>query len=161
MRVFIKLIEYCVIAMMAIITATVMGEVFLRGVFGVSLVVTDELSRYLMIWTAMLAMALLAGDDGHIRITLISDMVPPAVARAMTIVADILVIIFLIALIVTSLRHLPAMSGQRTVTLGISMAWVYAAMPAGGVLAVILILTRNVTRLRTDRTDNASNVETL
>jgi len=143
MRVLIRAIEIIVVALMGSITAVVITEVALRNFAGMSLIITDEFSRNVMIWTAMLAAALVVHEDGHVRINLLEDMVPPPVAKLLSVLAGLIVLFFLGVLIYSSLILMPSLSTQYTVTLGISVVWFYAALPISGVLMFGLTL-RNI-----------------
>jgi len=143
MRVLIRAIEIIVVALMGSITAVVIAEVALRNFAGMSLIITDEFSRNVMIWTAMLAATLVVHEDGHVRINLLEDMVPPPVAKLLSVLAGLIVLFFLGVLIYSSLILMPSLSTQYTVTLGISVVWFYAALPISGVLMFGLTL-RNI-----------------
>jgi TRAP-type C4-dicarboxylate transport system permease small subunit len=147
MRTFIRLIEIIVIVLMGTVAAIVIAEVFLRGLAGTSLIITDELSRYLMIWTALLAAALVVYEDGHIRTTVVTDMLPPRAAVVSYIVADLIVLWFLAIVVVYSIVLIVAVREQDTVTLGVSMLWFYAAMPVCAGLMFLLTARALVLRL--------------
>ena len=140
MRLLARAIELVVIATMGIVVGVVFTEVVMRAFFSGSLIVTDELGRSLMIWTAMLAAALLVREDGHIRITLVSDAVGPRAGLALYLVTQAITIGFLVLVIVTTLQVMPSLAKQRTVTLGISIAWVYAALPVASALMIVFAL---------------------
>jgi TRAP-type C4-dicarboxylate transport system permease small subunit len=140
MRGLIRTIEIIVIVLMGSITAVVIAEVALRNFVGMSLIITDEFSRNVMIWTAMLAATLVVHEDGHVRINLLEDMVPPPVAKLLSILAGLIVLFFLGVLIYSSLILMPSLSTQYTVTLGISVVWFYAALPISGLLMFGLTL---------------------
>jgi len=141
--VLIRAIEIIVVALMGSITAVVIAEVALRNFAGMSLIITDEFSRNVMIWTAMLAATLVVHEDGHVRINLLEDMVSPPVAKLLSVLAGLIVLFFLGVLIYSSLILMPSLSTQYTVTLGISVVWFYAALPISGVLMFGLTL-RNI-----------------
>lgn len=148
-----KALEVTTAALVALITVLVTLEVVLRGFFDISLIVVDEGSRYLMIWIVMLAGALVAQTDEHIRIEMIPARTPFAVRKALRIASQILVMLFLVILIAASLSILPGMKGDRTVTLGISMFPVYLALPVGGGL-MLLVTAWNTWRILGARTDD-------
>lgn len=147
MRILIRALEYAVTALMGTITLLVIAEIALRNLAGTSLIITDELSRYLMVWTAMLTATLLVYEDGHLRLTFLTDALPSAVARAVYLVSELVVLCFLALLVVASLMMMPSVREQNTVTLGVSMAWFYAALPIGGGLMFVLTLRSTILRL--------------
>jgi TRAP-type C4-dicarboxylate transport system permease small subunit len=148
MRLLIRSLELAVTALMAVVTAVVIAEVGLRNLFGTSLIITDELSRSLMVWTALLAAALLVHEDGHVRITVLTDALPPAVATVLYVVAQLVVLCFLALLVVSSLALMPSVAEQNTITLGVSIAWFYAALPVAGGLMFLFTVINLVVRLR-------------
>src|SRR5262245_14690624 len=133
---------------MGTITLLIIAEVALRGLADTSLIITDELSRYLMIWTAMLAATVLVYEDGHLRTTLLPDALPPRAALAVYVVADLVVLCFLGAVVGASVALLVAMQEQSTITLGVSMLWFYAALPICSALMFVLTLRAMLLRFR-------------
>jgi TRAP-type transport system small permease protein len=146
MRILIRALEWAVIALMGTITLLVIAEISLRNLASTSLIVTDELARYLMVWTAMLTAALLTHEDGHLRLTFLTEVLPPAMARVVLVVADVVGLCFLALLVGASLVLMPSVSQQNTVTLGVSMIWFYAALPICGALMFLLTLRTTVRR---------------
>ena len=144
----VRAIEYVVMLMMGVITGVVIAETVMRGAFGVSLIVTDELSRYLMVWTALLAAALLVYEDGHIRISLLPDALGPLAGRIVYALSQLVVIAFLVAVIVASVMIMPSITKQNTVTLHLSMAWFYAALPVSSALMALFALRNLIVKLR-------------
>jgi TRAP-type C4-dicarboxylate transport system permease small subunit len=147
MRTLIRALELVVTVLMGTITLLVIAEIALRNLAGTSLIVTDELSRYLMIWTAMLTATLLVYEDGHLRLTFLTDVLPPVVARIVHVVADLVVLCFLALLVAASLMLMPSVREQNTVTLGVSMVWFHAALPICGALMFVLTLRTAIRRL--------------
>jgi TRAP-type C4-dicarboxylate transport system permease small subunit len=148
--ILVRAIERIVIVLMGTITVLIIAEVALRGLAGTSLIVTDELSRYLMIWTAMLAATVLVYENGHLRTTILPDALPARAARAVYIVADVIVLSFLGAVVGSSVALLVSVKEQNTITLGVSMLWFYAALPVCGALMFALTLRAMVLRFRQD-----------
>ncbi len=145
----IRLIEGIVIALMSIIATVVIIEVGLRWLGGGrSLIITDELTRYLMIWTAMLGAVLLVHEDGHIRISVLPDVLPRWGRIVCAVLSQLVVLGFLGVLIVVSVMNWPETMGQKAITLGVSMAWFTSALPITGALMVLLILYDMVETLR-------------
>jgi TRAP-type C4-dicarboxylate transport system permease small subunit len=156
MAILIRALELIVILLMGTITVVIIAEVALRGLAGTSLIVTDELSRYLMIWTAMLAATVLVYENGHLRTTILPDALPPRAARAVYVVADLIVLCFLGAVVGSSVALLLSVQEQSTITLGVSMLWFYAALPVCGTLMFALTVRAMVLRFRQDRAGGAA-----
>jgi len=152
-----KNLEYATVGLTALITLIVTAEVALRGMFDFSIVISDEASRYLMIWIVMLAGGLAAQTDEHIRIEMVPSRLSPSVRRGMALTSQFLTLTFLAVFIVTSLKILPGMLGDRTVTLGISMFWVYLALPVGGFL-MFFVTSYNTWKMLRNKPVNAARV---
>lgn len=133
---------------MGIITIAIIAEIALRSAADFSLIVTDELSRYLMVWTAMLAAALLVYEDGHIRTSMLTDAAPPQIANVMYIASDLLVLLYLGIVITACLKLMPSIRDQNTVTLGVSMLWFHAALPVAFALMFVMTVRSLFLRLK-------------
>jgi TRAP-type C4-dicarboxylate transport system permease small subunit len=147
MRILIRALELAVVVLMGAVTLIVIAEVVLRGL-GTSLIVTDELSRYLMVWIAMLAATVLVHEDGHLRTTILPDALPPRAARAVYVVCDLVTLCFLGVVAGASVALIVQMKEQNTITLGVSMLWFYAALPVCASLMFCLTLRAMVLRFR-------------
>jgi TRAP-type C4-dicarboxylate transport system permease small subunit len=146
--ILVRAVEIVVILLMGVITGVVIGETVMRGMFDMSLIVTDELSRYLMVWTALLAAALLVYEDGHIRISLLPDALGAYGGKIVYVLSQLVVLAFLAAVIVASLMIMPSITKQNTVTLGLSMAWFYAALPVSSALMAVFAVRNLIIKLR-------------
>jgi TRAP-type C4-dicarboxylate transport system permease small subunit len=144
-RILIRALELLVIVLMGAVTLLVIAEVVLRAL-GTSLIVTDELSRYLMVWIAMLAATVLVHEDGHLRTTILPDALPPRAARAVYVVCDVVTLCFLGVVAGASVALIVQMKEQSTITLGVSMLWFYAALPVCASLMFGLTLRAMVLR---------------
>src|SRR5216117_971622 len=114
---------------MATVAVVVVTEVILRYGAGTSLIITEELSRYGMIWVALLASVLVLREEGHIA-TGAGGWLGPRGQRALRVVA------------VAGLQVLPAQRDQDTLTLGVTIFWFYLALPVSALLMAVVIIAR-------------------
>jgi TRAP-type C4-dicarboxylate transport system permease small subunit len=128
---------------MAVVAGVVVTEVILRYGAGRSLIITEELSRYGMIWVAMLASVLVLHEDGHIA-SGATGWLTPRGQRIVRRVTELLSLLFLLAVAVAGLQVLPAQRDQDTLTLGVTIFWFYLALPVGAVLMMLVIVARLV-----------------
>ena len=145
-----RAIEALVLVGMATVATVVVVEVILRYGFGTSLIITEELSRYGMIWVALLASVLVLREEGHIA-TGVGGWLRPRGQRALRVVAELLSLLFLIVLAVAGLQVLPAQRDQDTLTLGVTIFWFYLALPVSALLMAVVIIAR---LLGLDQTDS-------
>ncbi len=139
-RLLSKLIEVLIVAGATILVTIVTCEVVLRYLFGHSLIFTDELSRYLMVWIVFLGSALAIRDEAHIRINILSRRLPHQFQRLMTVCSHGLTLIFLVILTVEGIKILPRQLYQMCVTFNASLFWFYLAIPVGCILMIIFQL---------------------
>lgn len=126
---------------MAVVAAVVVTEVILRYAVGRSLIITEELSRYGMIWVALLASVLVLHEDGHIA-SGATGWLGPRGRRTVRVVTELLSLLFLLVIAVAGLQVLPAQRDQDTLTLGVTIFWFYLALPLSALLMMLVIVAR-------------------
>ena len=139
-RSLVRAIEVAVLAAMGVVSVVVVVEVILRYTLGETLVVTEELSRYLMVWIAFLGSVLLMRERGHIA----AEGLGPLGRRVIGLVADLLSLVFLLTLTVAGLQTLPAQLDQYLTTINIPIFWFYLAIPVGSGLMAFVIVARRL-----------------
>jgi TRAP-type transport system small permease protein len=142
LRVISVVIEVVLSALAVFIVGMVTTEVVLRKFFGSSLIITEELARYLMVWLVFLGCALAVRDGCHIRINFLVKRFGRAVQIAVAVAANALTILFLLLLVVEGLRILPQQFYQTTITFDAYMFYFYLAIPVGSVLMILYLVPR-------------------
>jgi TRAP-type C4-dicarboxylate transport system permease small subunit len=135
-----KAIEVLTVFILGVITAMVSVEVVLRYGFGGSLFITEEFTRYALVWMVFLACSLAVADNSHIRVEFLVNFFKGKMRALVNLVAQLLFIVFLVFLIVEGMIALPFQVNQIIPTLNISMFWFYLAMPVGGALMILNLL---------------------
>lgn len=112
------------------------AQVIMRYVFNQPLIWSEELSRYCMIWLAMLAAALAAREGQHIAL---SDLIPlPRSAKLVVSAITVLVVAATLWVLIEQGWLLTERTGrQLSPTLRLKMSWIYAAIPVGSALMVV------------------------
>jgi len=135
-----KTIEVLTIIILAVITAMVSVEVVLRYGFGQSLFITEEFTRYALVWMVFLACSLAVVDNSHIRVEFVVNLFKGKMRAFVNLAAQMIFIVFLVFLIVEGMIALSFQFEQIIPTLNISMFWFYLALPVGGALMVLNLL---------------------
>jgi TRAP-type C4-dicarboxylate transport system permease small subunit len=138
---------------MSVVSVTIVVEVVLRYGFGSSLIFTEELTRYTMVWVAFLGGVVALRDGAHVATGGIGDRFGPTVGRVASLVADGLALLFLLTLTWASLQTLPNQRDQFTTTLHVSIFWFYLAIPIGSVLMVLVIVGRRFGLVEAESSD--------
>ena len=139
-----RVLELLTLVGMSVVFATVVAEVILRYGFTSSLIFSEELTRYTMVWVAFLGGVVALRDGAHVATGGIGDRFGPAVGRAASLLADGLALLFLLTLAWASVQTLPNQRDQYTTTLEISIFWFYLAIPIGSVLMALVIVGRRL-----------------
>jgi TRAP-type C4-dicarboxylate transport system permease small subunit len=74
--------------------------------------------------------------------------VPARLAKILYALSQLVVLFFLGVVIYTTLLQMPALKQQNTVTLGVSIAWFYAALPVAGAVMFVLTVRALILRLK-------------
>jgi len=139
-RLLSRLVESLVILLAGIIVAIVTAEVTLRYLFSHSMIFTEELSRYLMVWIVFLGSALAIRDGSHIHIQILVKRLGPRMQQNVKLTSYALIIAFLVFITVEGLKILPRQLQQMCITIDISLFYFYLAIPVGSILMIIFLL---------------------
>ncbi len=130
---------------MAGMTFIVLLGVFFRYVLRMPLSWTEELSRYMMIWAASLAVSIGIKEKGHVGLTVLFDAVK---SRAAKVVLETIVFLstlaFLLIMIYYSVQMVADAKWQISQGLGITMVLPTLAIPVSMVIALIQLVFRYV-----------------
>lgn len=137
-----RCIEWIVITIAAVVVAMVSVEVLLRYVFGQTLYVTEELTRYLMVWLVFLGTALAVRDGSHIHITLLTNRLSARSRYLCKLITHLLVTVFCVILVIEGIRILPDQLEQMAVTINVSIFWFYLAIPTGATLVIVFLVPK-------------------
>ena len=130
-----------VFAMMAVMATLVFVNVVARYVFNFSIIWTEEVSQYLMIWIAYLGAGLALREGRHVAVEMLQDRLPTALGRRLRMAVGGLVLIFLGVVTVLGFQFAAFVWSQETPVLSISLGIPSLAIPIGTLLfALHLIL---------------------
>lgn len=139
-RILSRIVEVLIILGSIIIVSTVTIEVVLRYLFGLSLIFTEELSRYLMVWFVFLGSAIAIRDGSHIKITVLVKHFSHKTQQVLSLIAYTLSAFFLVIITIEGIKILPQQLYQMSITMDISLFYFYLAIPVGSVLMIIFLL---------------------
>lgn len=115
------------------------AQVVARYVIGDSLVWSEELARYALVWSSMIGAAVAYRRGAHAAIAFVVDSLPGPVRVTVVRIVHALVLGFggLVAWTGWALAARNFARHQLAPALQIEIAWVYLAIPAGGLLIAI------------------------
>ena len=136
-----NLVEGVLLALMVGLCVDVFLGVFSRYVLVRTFTWYDEIARLLFVWIVFLGAAVGVRRAIHFRLHLLVDRFPPALQRA-TVVFGILVVMgFGWILIQQGWKLVELGQFQQTPVMGLSKQYIYASVPAGGVLIILFSLS--------------------
>lgn len=120
---------------------------------------TEELARYLLVWSIFLGAAIACRAGTLIAVDALPDALPPRWGRRVRVVAISITIAFLLQLTLVGWRYVSFGWSETSTVLGIPMAVVYLAMPIGSAIAAfnlaVVLLEGDVERLSGNDPDRA------
>lgn len=134
------------ILLLAALLITLFLQIFSRFVLGSPLIWTEEVSRYLFIYCALLGICTVAKYRGHVRIDFFVGLLPAVARKLIEMVFDIAVVVLLCYLIYIGYNMTLMQHRLLMVSLDLPMSWLYGAYP----IATALLVLRLVQRLYRD-----------
>lgn len=128
-----------VVLMLTTMTLVVVLGIVARYILLISIPWTEELSRYLMIWTAFLAFGVAYRRRELILVRVVLDKLPPRLLRNTVFFCDLLCAFFLVLVVIYGLKLCAMNSNQVSPAARIPMSLVYFAIPAGCGLCLLFI----------------------
>lgn len=146
-----RILGQVLVFLMGVAVLNVLWQVFTRFVIDAPSGFTEELARYLLIWIGILGAGYVAGQRAHLALELLPERLDGRQLAWLKIVIEGCVLAF--ALIVmtvggTRLVYTIFLSGQTSSALGISLGYVYAAVPLSGALIVFYSVAHIVEEAR-------------
>jgi TRAP-type C4-dicarboxylate transport system permease small subunit len=129
-------VEWACILLLAVISIDLLLGVFSRYVLESTFVWYDEVARASFIWLVFLGAAVAVRRGAHFGLHMFVEMLPPHLKRAALLLTPLTVIVFSAAIVWLGWDLMRHGSAQTTAVMAMPVSWIYAAMPAGGVLMV-------------------------
>lgn len=135
-----RIVEWACLILMVVLALDLMLGVFSRYVLASTFTWYDEVARIAFVWTVFLGAAIGVRRNAHFGLHIVIDLMPPRARRFATLLTPIVVIVFAAVLIWQGWHFVDMGWFQQTPVMGLPKAWVYAAMPTGGVLMILYSL---------------------
>lgn len=129
--------RWALIVLLAAMALIIFANVVLRYATSQSIEWAEEVARYLMVWLTFLGAGPVLRYGGHIAVENLQDALPPALAGAVRALISALLFGFFGTMVWYGCAYVLRTRFQMTPTTQVSMGWVYAAMPVGGLLLAL------------------------
>lgn len=132
-----KLIQILITVIMAFMVAAVCWQVFTRYVLNDPSTVTEEILRYLLVWTTMIGGAYAYGRRKHLSINLLPKKLKGHQAAILDLFQQFVVIIFCVVVLIFGGYNLDLTAeGMSSAVLGIPMVYIYTSLPLSAILFI-------------------------
>ena len=125
------------IATTSVMSVMVVLQVFFRYVLKTSLSFSEELARYLFVWSTFLGSAIAFSKRAQVSIEIIVAKLPTKTKKGAIVVTNFFSAVFFVLMIVYGIQMIFRTMSQTSPALGISMSYVYAAVPIAGLVMLI------------------------
>ena len=124
--------------LLSVMTLLVLYQVFTRYVLNSPAAFTEELVRYILIWTGFIGAAYAFSTRQHMSLVLVREKLSPEKRRILMIAIDVLILLFALFVITIGGAKL-AMSAAKvhSALLGIPRSLVYSMAPISGVFIIL------------------------
>ena len=147
----VKLLEVLLMLAMALLVIDVVWGVFTRDVLEKPSSWTEELARFLLIWTSLLGGALAFHAKGHLGVDYFVQKFHPEVRKLAEMFSHLVVLFFGVSVFViggTQIVRDALVVEQTTPALGWMMGYVYLVLPISGIFMCLFTLDNLVTAFR-------------
>ncbi|WP_422124348.1 TRAP transporter small permease [Planococcus sp. X10-3] len=134
---FNKLVGLILALMLAVMSILILTQIFTRFVINYPLHWTEEVARYLMVYSVFLGAALALRQNKLIAIELLNQALGESKEKILKVIIMLISLVFFIILFFQGIEILGMVNVQTSAGLGISMAIPYAAIPVGAALMAI------------------------
>ena len=128
----------CVIALAAMVIIT--GLQIVCRLFFTALSWSEELCRYLLIWSTFLGAGIVYKHGGHISVTLLHGLLPPSVGKAVKILIHVICGAFCVIAVVYGVQYMGMQGNQLSAALRIPMKYMYMCIPIGFAVMVVHVV---------------------
>jgi TRAP-type C4-dicarboxylate transport system permease small subunit len=135
--ILVDVVEFVVVCLMVALCVDIFVGVYTRYVVGQAAPWYDEVARYLFIWMSFLGAAVAVRRKGHFVVHLLVDRFHGWSRLATELLCWVIVMGFSVFLFVQGVRVMEGVSVQVSPALGLTLSWVFLAVPVHGVLSLL------------------------
>lgn len=134
-------------------TGVSLYAVMMRYIFNNAPSWGDELTRYVLIWAALLAIGPGVSEGVHLSVEIVSGRLHPKIRRVVQIISGTAFLILALTIMILGFELMLKVRGQTSTAMGISMTWPYGAIPLTGLLLTVNILYRILASTAPDKSE--------
>ncbi|MEZ7173731.1 TRAP transporter small permease [Sporosarcina sp. OR05] len=132
-----KLVGWVLAIMLSMMCIFIFWQVIARKLFGSSLTWSEEISRFLMVWVVLLGAAYALKRGELIAVELLPELLNEKGRKILFVAVCTVSMIFYVILTIYGWDIAQSVKVQIAPSTGLSMFWVYLALPSGGLLFIL------------------------
>lgn len=131
----------------------IFAQVIFRYVFHNSLAFSEELARFLFVWTVFLGIPVVQRMGGHMTVGVITERISGMPLKVLRTIADVLTVIFMFIILKNGILMIERTSFQTSAAMQIPMSYVYYALPIGSVAMILNMIEELLKTFKTPASD--------
>ena len=136
------LVDYLSALILAIVTILVISQVVFRYVIDQPLAWSEELARYLIIWLTFLGASIGIRKYGHIRVEILSRILPQTWRRILQLLIDVMIITFLAIMVWQGVYTSQTFMVFKSSAMSLPQGYVFLSVPVGAAVMIYHIIVR-------------------
>ena len=130
-----KLCSVLIVIMLGLMVLITGAQIVCRTWF-TALTWSDEVTRYLLIWSTFLGASVVYRHSGHISVTIVQDAVPPRLSKILRVAVHVICFVLFTVLLYFSCTYCMKLNKTAT-TLPIKMKYIYLCVPISMVILMV------------------------
>ncbi len=141
---------------LSVLALSVLTQVIMRYVLSAPPFWTEELARFVLIWLTFVGIAAVQISRDQIGIDWVSGLLPETGQRILRAMNSLIVFVILVAIIWAGYT-IAALGSQTSPALGISMRFIYGALPIGAAATLLVVAAQLVEEIAAIFPGSATN----
>ncbi len=141
------ILDGILIVALSALAFSVFAQVIMRYLLSAPPFWTEELARFLLIWITFAGIVSLQATHGHIQVNWLTELLTGRARTAMMAIQSAIVLCVL-GFITKAGFDIAAIGQQTSPALGVSMRYIYGALPFGASLAAIVVAVQLAGQIR-------------
>jgi len=136
--------KWSAIAAAMVMTVAIFLQVIFRYVLDDSLSSSEELARFMFIWSVAMGSAVALKGRAHIGVELLVERLPPGLAKPAKLLGSLVSLVFFAVLIWYGFDMTMETMDQESAALSLPMGYVYLSMPLSGIVMFLCEINNSI-----------------
>jgi TRAP-type C4-dicarboxylate transport system permease small subunit len=132
-----KIITYVALVAFGVMAILIILQVIFRYIIGSSLSFSEELARFLFVWSTMLGSAMCLKRRAHIGFDLLMTYMPNTVKKYGNLISGLIALAFYLTLVIYGFQVVGLTMGQVSPAMGLKMGFIYLSIPVAGMIMLL------------------------